>query len=294
MEIHQMVKDAIQKNKNRIELFQLAVMNSVASLVYSEYISNMQQKQAPTQRIMVPSIRTVQELLLPETKFGIMDSLSEHLIDRINHNPLFDKYRAAPELEMFLPDNIEIMKTIFDLYIIPNISRTVPGAIARKFRIGDPQNQQFFESNEIDLFNRAPMSCAQMDYIEEETILNILLTMPTMDRETRFPEKNRSFELWPNEILTISNLNAISPIHIDEKIIKNRNNIVPDIKGRNDKIIDMLSFVTDTKITGPDDVLVKVGNKISYDISTGAFNQVSITRLKGIDCTEDNENGEKA
>ena len=31
----------------------------------------------------------------------------------------------------FMKENIEIMKTIFDLYIIPNISRRIPETIAK-------------------------------------------------------------------------------------------------------------------------------------------------------------------
>lgn len=283
MELHKRVREAIQTHKKRIELIQWAVMAGVASLIYSEYLANIRQKQHPVHLVMVPSIRNVQELLL--TDGPMMTMLSDRFIDDLVAHPLFQQYSSAPELEMFLPENIEIMKTIFDLYILENVNRRVPESIARKFDLFNSEQQTFIEDRSLDLFERKPFNEEQLAFIVEETLLQLLVLMPTMKKEVEFPENNQKIWMCDSEVLTIGNEHDIAIIHFDKEIIR-----MPEI-------MKLLSFVSNTTIKecswgecapckGPDKEMV------DYEVTTGVFNRVYLTKFIGIDPDAFNPNEE--
>lgn len=282
MKLHEMIKETLNNHKSKIELIQWAIISGVSSLLYSEYIANIKQKQIPVRKILLPSIKTLNELLSENSQF--IELLSDKLIDNIYNNELFKKYNDAPELVLFNEENIEILKTIFDLYIIPNIRRRIPEAIEKKFDLKNPQQQLFVESREIDLFNRKPINEDQINFIIEETVLQLLILLPTMKKDIELPETNNGILFAEDDIITIGNENAICPIHFNENIFKI------------ESIMKLLSFVTNTTVTENDWNLhpyVKNGNisePINYIINTGLFNQVSITRFKGIEIQKsDNE-----
>lgn len=181
MAINEIVKEALKTHKSKIELTQWAIIGGVASLVYSEYLYNMKNKVTPGKTIlMVPKISAVRELLDEDGSF--MNWISENLIDTMIEDDLFSRYINSPEMEMFRENNVEIMKTILDLYIIPNIVRSIPETIAKKFAIGDPKNQSIIESNEIDLFSRKPVSEEYMKYVSHEIVLQLLTLLPTLKK----------------------------------------------------------------------------------------------------------------
>lgn len=279
MQIHQLIKDTIKNHKNKIELTQWAIISGVSSLVYSEYLMNMKRRSVPTNVLIVPSIKTVNELLNPDNQF--MELLSEKLIDSIASNNTFYKFADAPELILFNKDNIEIMKTIFDLYIIPNISKRLPETIAKKFGLDNPDQNQFaIQSNELDLFGRNPISDEQFNFIVEETVLQLLTLLPTMKKDIELPEVNRDIYMTDEEILTIGNEKAICPIHFNKAIFNNK------------EVLKVISFVTDTTITEMDlnkTAMAKNDEIVTYKIDTGIFNQVSITTLKGIQTGEESK-----
>ena len=277
MQIHQLVKNAIMEHKQKIELTQWAIISGISSLIYSEYIRRIKRKEVPVKMILVPAIKNVSELLRSDSSF--MEKLSNELIDSIANHPLIQKYFDAPELIMFHEENIEIMKTIFDLYIIPNISRRIPETIAKKFGLNDDKQQTFHESWEIDLFNRHQITNDQIDFIIEETVLQLLMLLPTMKKEIEIPEENINIKIAKDEILTIANENAICPIHFNSSIFKNSS------------VKELLSFVTNSDIKGRlfkdpygnEVTEQKNGSIVEYTVTTGIFNQVSLTRLNGIE-----------
>lgn len=279
MNIHEIIKDAIKNHKQKIELTQWAIMSSISSLVYSEYLRGIVQKQVPVRIIMVPSIKYVHELLNPDNQF--MQLLSEKLIDGISKNNTFMKYADAPELIMFQEDNIEIMKTIFDLYIIPNISRRIPETISKKFGLDDEKQQTFQENREADLFDRKPLNDDQLNYIIEETVLHLLTLLPTIRKDIEIPENNMSIQVGEDEIISIDHENAICAILLNDNIISN------------EAVIGLIKFVTSTNI---EPMLVDInGNKkeiaavkkngdiVEYIISTNVFNRVALIKLHEID-----------
>lgn len=270
--MNQLIKQAMKDHKQKIELIQWGIISGISSLIYSEYIKNIRQKQIPVRMVQIPSIKSVKRFLDPE--FGFLQDLSYKFIDNIYNHKLFQKYHTAPEFILFNDENIEILKTIFDLYIIPNISRRIPEVIVRKFDLDNPKQQLFRESNEIDLFQGKLLNDEQYEFVVEESILQMLLLLPTMKKDIELIEDNSQIHLAEDEILTIGNEKAICPILLNDSII------------RNESVIDLLKFVTSTEISyigKEDERALKGDRQIEYFIKTNPFNQICITRLDGIE-----------
>lgn len=261
------IHEVIAQHKNKIEITQWAIIAGVSSLVYSEYIRRIKQKAVPTRIIMIPTIKSVMDLIKPDGQF--MKLLSESLIDRMSQNPIFQKYLDSPELVLFQSENKGIMQELLDMYIIPNIFKSIPNTIFMKFGLGDEGQQLIRESREIDLFERQPISQGQMQFIIDETVLQLLILMPTIEKNIDIPEDNTKILITEEEILTIANENAICPIHFNSSIIENGS------------VNDLLQFVTSTFITdhSMQDLAKKNNKPIKYSIQTSVFNQVGIVTL---------------
>lgn len=269
MAINEIVKEAIKNHKSKIEITQWAIINGVASLIYSEYLYNMRNKVTPAKTIlMVPKISAIREVLKEDGQ--LITWISEELIDSMVIDNLFSKFIDSPELEMFKDNNVEIMKTILDLYIMPNISRLIPETISKKFAIGDPNNQAIMESNEIDLFCRQPISEDYLKYISHEIVLQLLTLLPTIKKDIEVPETNTKIQMSFREIISIKNINGICPVLIDSEIIDN-------------SVIKLLSFVTNTTIEElTTDNLIgrkKNGESIDYIVASSTFNNIELIRL---------------
>lgn len=272
MQIHQIVKDTIKQHKEKIELIQWAIISGVSSLVYSEYIRRIKQKNSPVRAVLVPEIKRVQEFLNPDNE-GFIEMLSDRMIDMIANHELIKKYSDAPELVLFNEDNIEVMKTLFDLYITPNIVTRIPESILLKFGLNDPNQQLIRQDRNIQLFDGRFIDNRQFDFVIDQTVLQLLVLLPTMKRSIEIPEDNSRIFMSKDEILTIGHENAICPIHFNKDIISNKS------------IIELLSFVTNTNIGIMDNKEVKMQLKngiAEYHIRTNVFNQVGVIKLEGI------------
>lgn len=267
MKMNELIKDTIIKNKAKIEIFQWSIISSVASLVYSEFLKNMKQKEIPVRSVHVPSLKTVREFLKPDGE--LLEELSCHLIDKMNEDELFKKYKdKCPELVLFNEDNCEVLKTIFDLYVIPNMSRRIPEVIDKKFGLSTHEQQLFIEDNTIDLFNRLPINDDQINYIVHQTVLQLLIALQSVEKKTTFPEDNNEIYISMGEVLTVNHENAVCPIHFDDQIINN------------ESIMALLSFVTNTRIvdTGIHLQQMMSGNTdVLYKVQSNPFNRVFTT-----------------
>lgn len=271
MQIDRIVKDAIIKHKRKIELTQWAIIQGVSSLVYPAYIKQMTQKQVPVKMVLVPSIKGIIRFF----DSGFLDILSVHLIDDIVNHPLFQKYSHAQEFAMFTPENIEIMKTIFDLYISPNVRRRIPETIDKKFGLSDETQQLFRENRDADIFvgNNITALSDEYKFVVEQIILQLLALIPTMKKNVDFPERNTEIFMTNEEVLLINNTNAICPIYFNQSVIENTS------------VIDTLNFVTSTTIAAVDkdeNIAVKEDDIIRYMINTSAFNEVALITFNGI------------
>lgn len=271
MSIHQIVKDNMKEHKEKIELFQWAAIMGVSSLLYSEYLRNMRQKHKPVHMVLVPPIKRVQEFLDPNGSF--MSTMSDDFINWMREDPLFKKFSHAPELVLFDEEHVEVLKTIFDLYVIPNMYRRIPETISMKFSLMNEEQQTFRESNELDLFDRQPLTSDQFSFIAHETVLQLMVLLPTMKKEIELPEENSKIHMTDDEILSIGNANAVCPIIVDP--------VVMGLEG----VLDVLGFVTDTTFTKLDNSEIcaqKHDSIVTWLIKSSPFNQIALTRLMNI------------
>lgn len=270
--IHEKIKEGIRDHRNEIELTQIGITSAIASLVYSEYIRNFKQVTNPTRKIFVSEINNVIELLSPESEFTMM--LSDTMIDSMAKTKLIQEYINVPELVMFKEENIDILKSIFELYIMPNVGRSIPNAIVRKFGLSDESNQLFYQTGDIDLFNRVPPGKDYIQFIVEQAVLQILLLAPEVKKKVDNVESNNNikFPLSEHAIISIGSDRAISVIHVNETILGNA------------PIMDLLEFVTSTKFT-PISPADTEGEKMAYlgvdyyKIVTSPYNQAILTFL---------------
>ena len=82
--MNESTKQFLINNKSSIEMFQWALMNSVASLVYSDYIASIRQKQFPVRKVLVPVIKDLEYIMDPRGE--LLRDLPEYLLDRICRN----------------------------------------------------------------------------------------------------------------------------------------------------------------------------------------------------------------
>lgn len=274
MQIQKMMKDVINNHKSKIQIIQSSIISSISSLIYSEYIRNFKRKQIPVNMVMVPSIKTINSLLRKDGEF--IEYLSNNLLDDIKKNSLFQEYSNAPELILFNDENIEILKTVFDIYIVPNIQKYIPDVITKKFDLGS--YKMFRESNEIDIFDGNKIRSYHYEYIVDEAILQLFsIMLVTMKKDLRLPENNFDVYLKEDDILIIENNNAICPICINSKIIENVG------------VIELLKFVTDTRIEELDWNVspICIGTiPADYKVISSQFNTISIVSLNGIEYNE--------
>ena len=274
MKIKELIDNFIKNNKSQIEIFQNSVIQSLASLIYSEYIKNIKQQRVPIQITWVPQINFVRELI--DNKSDLVKTISNSLIDLLTKKDLFKKYQSE-NLDVFNlftdeENKMELMSYVLNLYIMPNAYYCIPNTICKKFDLLNTDNKtnNFRESVDLDLFNRAPITDKQFDYIVEEILLNIILSIPSVKKKKQFPADNTEIFLVDDEILTIDHENAICPIHINENIIKNN------------EVFPLLSFVTNTNISDHNyqvSSMFKNEKMVMYDIKSNPFNKITITEL---------------
>lgn len=261
---HQKVKEIMSNHKQKIQLVQWATMGGVSSLIYTLTVSNSVQRHTPTRTISIPSGKTIEADLSLDGEF--ITHISETLIDNILDDNMFIKFSNAPEFSPLFTDDdsLEILRTIFDLYIIPNVSKYIPQAITNKFGLNNPHRQLFKEDNEIPLLGDN-IPDGYYDYVAHETLLQLLLLIPSMKKSIVLPENNNILEMSNNDILTIGTNDAVSLTLFDNAIF-------------NMKILNELCYVTSTRF-------IVLSDHMKDDVihfTTAPFNEVSLTKLEGI------------
>lgn len=291
MGFHDTIRKTITENKSKVELLQWASISAISSLIYSEYIRRFRRKligrnvdgKPLVQRINIPTLRSVEELV--EHDSPLMERLSYELINGINKHPLIKKYKNAPELKLFQSTYIEPLKSIFDAYIIPTISREIPIAIARKFDLNNDDQKVFYQDREIDLFDRQPITDEQVGYIIEETVLQLVNLMPSIVKSVEDPDDYTRIPLTESGIITIGNSNALCPIIINKRIYEKKG-----------PIFDLLMFVTGSSYHSfENSEIASVHNEeaIVAHFATNPFNSATITYLKELQIPETGDQQDK-
>lgn len=281
MQIHEIVKNTLTQHKNKIQLIQWSMISGISSLLYPAYLMAMKSKLKPRKLVLVPKIEQVVDLLNPDNDF--IKTLSDIYVDRIKNHPLIQQFKDAPELMLFDDDHVEIMKTIYDLYITPNIVKRIPETIAKKFDLSNDKQQVFIEDKSIDYFGgRATLNDDEFKFIIDETVLQLLILMPTVKKHIEYPEQKKQMFMTDDEILIITNANGICPIMFSKDIYENK------------CIMDILSFVTNTNISDIEwqtKSLFKNNTVVVREASTDIFNEASLVTLEVIQDITEEDNG---
>lgn len=261
--IGQRVTIMTREHKSNIELFQMMTLQSFATLFHSYYISQFKQKYVPTHRIIVPSIRSFKDYINPKGEF--MQNINKYFIDKIMielNSDKYKKYLKCPELILFNEENIETFKTIFDIYIIPNIYKYLPNSFINMFSLNDDSQQMFIENEEFIFDIEGYLKDDIFSYLVDETLLQLFAVLKSIKKEIILPENNNAILVGEKDIVTICNEKALSEILIDH-----------DLYTKYPSIIKLLCFVSSTSICQ-----INIPNK-SEEYSTNPFNEVSITKL---------------
>lgn len=256
MQFHEQVRDAINNHKAKIELMQWAIISGIGSLIYCEYLKNMKHNIVPVEKVFIAEIKQLRDLLAEGSPF--CQTLQTKFIDLMLNNPKMKEYIDAPELILF-KEKPEVVKTIFDIYILKNISDKLPSTFQLKFGIGNPKNQMIYERNDIDIFNRQIPPSEYIQFMADQSVLHLLTSLPTISKDYTHIEENArfKFEALSNEILVIKNENELTPIYLDDQIIDNHS------------VMKLIEFITSLSVRDRNRSVWK----------TNPFNKIAIIRL---------------
>lgn len=222
------IKEILETHKEEYQMLSFAFVNSVSTLIYTEFLRRMKRIEFPVPCVHVPRIAAVEELC--NRRSPLMIRLSVELFETMQFHPKFDK----------IPQNFK--DAIYDTncskvlngYLIPIIEKRLPEVIKHKFKL-DTDQQTFIEDNTIDLFNRIFGSDPQVNYVTSETVLQMVMQL------SKPIEGPKELYMDSDCIISIDNDNAIAPIMIDLSIIENIN------------IFNAISFVTNTVVESVND-----------------------------------------
>lgn len=198
----------LSEHKDPIGIFQMSLISSVATLIYSEYISRMKQKQLPTRKILVPNMKEVRDYTDLVTPF--MEKLADTIISTLKEEPLFDKIKDSYKIL-----DEDMFDSVLRLYILPNVSRVIPNTISKKFGLEDDSIQMIKVDRDIRIFYPDKILIDDMiKVVSNQLIGNLILANNGIRLKIHPVESNISstFKFDKNSIIGITNSNSISPL----------------------------------------------------------------------------------
>lgn len=217
------MKKVFVERKHEIEIFQHAVINSIASIVYCEFIQNIQIKEYPSQHYLIPRIDSVRSFLRTDGNF--MSNVGKQLIAILPSNRWvqYVNYKEHPDFVIFHDENIDMTDSILRSYILPNASRGIPEVISRKFEVGsDSRKGVIDESYELDIFSGG-IPFSYYKYIIDETCMQLLKSTDSIDRKVVPCTDPSNIEIGPNSMLGINHRCAICQILLSTDMVIDTN-----------------------------------------------------------------------
>lgn len=252
---YDVVKSYIEENRKPLGIIQSAFVNSVASLIYSEYIRLFKKVDKPVERVMVPSIHNV-EMFLTDSPF--ISKLKLYYIDNMKFLtkafPFYDGYAGLDVFKLFEDDEF---KLIFNEHMIPNLKKYIPSIISQKFQLDGDGGQLFKQDRDVQLFG-GDISSEYSMYVGYESALWILMNDDDVEKE-EINDRGKQFTLYMDEVLSITDVNAICPIYFNYRICGL------------EKVMDIMKFITGIKVELDD-------NREMYNIDIGN-NEAKIVKL---------------
>lgn len=254
-----LIQHIMEEHKTEIEALQLSMISGVASVVYAEYIRNFRRQSNSADHIWVPSINNLRHYI--GAHGTLTTGLTYTYLNDILSNPLMNKYCKDVRYSNMTNEVKESLNVIFNLYIIPNMTRSIVNSIIKKFSLNDdnPNGFQIFKENsDINMFNSQPISDDLYQAIVSETVIQLLLLMKSINKQVCIPATSTDNVIKGDQIFSVANVNGITPIHINMDLIQNKS------------AIELFTFTTNTQITICEDSAI---------INTSPFNQISITEF---------------
>lgn len=212
-----------QLNTINVAIFRAQFGKALMSLIYSEYISCMKQKDVPVTRIMVPPVKYI-DSILQQSEFK--DRILEEVPALILEDPLMDIVLGRCGLVSYNM-YMELFKDAFNR-IYPSIADITVSKIRSKF-LDERMNQLFVESSEIDIFKNRPITDDHYKYIAHETVLNLLHHFGCVSvYDIVEPDK---IVINNDDIIIINHPQAMDAVIIDTIVLEN-------------SVWDLLQFVT--------------------------------------------------
>lgn len=255
------LKLLLKDYKSQIELMQCSVIGGIASIMYSEYISCIQQKDVPVRRILVPWIRELREYTDINTEF--MNKFSDSMLF-ISEEPLMQKYKDEEIFSIFKYDWKDNLDLVLRLYVIPNAARTIPNMISKKFGLDDEKQQLIQENRDIVMFRKEKFTIDDaVVFALKQTMFNMLFMCPNIKSYRGIIASNKSitWKTTDDTFIAINNSQALCPIFYHKDIING-----------NIEVLNLINFVTSTAFDEVTDESVK--------FHTGPLNHSVFVKLK--------------
>ena len=230
------IQEILNKHHHEYEILQWSLMNSIGTLIYSEFLSKMKKVEKPVLHFNIPSIKAIQEVLNHEGV--LMETIAKNLVKMIRQDKLF---YAIDDLGIFYPECEQDTNKVLLLYMLPNVERRIPESISLKFGL-ETEQQTFREDRTIDLFNRQFDQQWMADYIIHETVLQ-LITFQAPSNVIITVANTSCVGMGDKEIISISNQNALAPILIDKSMLSSES-------------INLIGFVTNTSFEEDNDTTI--------------------------------------
>ena len=161
------------------------------------------------------------------------------------------KLLDRPEMSIFAADKLDMLYSVFDEYIIPNISKQIPKTITKKFGLDDEKQQLIREDRSIEMFKKYPIDNKMKEYIALQIALQFLTLKPDIKKTITDVESNTNIKLLMEKdiALSINHSTAICPIIINKKsFMYDVNNLIMFVTGTtvcdNSLLINTMPFNT--------------------------------------------------
>ena len=264
MELQEKFNTIMTEHKSELESFEKAVLSGILTWIYMEYASSV--KHLPNKdklQLHVPLLKKVKDnILSKDTKF--MKMLSNKLIDDIHKNESIQCCIDYPELSIFhhskVPDS-DIIKVIFDIEMINNISETIIKLLSVVYKLNDKSTNVVEDPNLEFCDNSTWEPDDAYDFVLNQIIHHLII-----ETKSFLTDKNTTIELLDN------NFNVPLP---DNFVVSVRSKELPcDVYFTpsivSSRFYDDLSVITNTNIK-----LAKDVNSV-HILYSGQYNQVYV------------------
>lgn len=207
MEYLERINSFIERNNIHLTTLRHSVRSAVLNLIIMEYCKNMHKVDTPVAKIEIPELKSILHLLDKNSIF--IETLSNSLMRSLSQNEFIRSY--LDELEIFKPENVELLNGFFDAVIINDL-QVIYNMIEDKF-----SNTSYNFQEKIGLTILPTIKEDHISFIVEETALSMVVKIRDI---TRIDERNDMVVIY-RSIADIRTPFTNIPLYLDMDIISN-------------------------------------------------------------------------